>query len=235
MVYATVTVTGEAIGPRIKRQRRKLGLTLDEVAGRTGISKPYLSLIENGRVANPPSDDKLRRIEQSLGFGAAELIGEAHLQRTPQDVRALLMKLSGEGAGAPSAGVPPETAGEREVVSRSKLALAPLTQSVGWPDLIDKQAFAARVCDDAMTPKYRLGDIVVFSPALAARGGDDCFVRLTDGTTTFQRVFFESTSDGDPTVRLQPRNESRPPTIVESQQIATIYRAVYKYERVDEV
>src|SRR5688500_6706570 len=83
----------EALGPKLRRQRRRLGLTLDELAGRTGISKPYLSLIETGRVPNPPSDEKLRRLEQTLGFTTGELITQAHLQRTPRDVRAMLQKL----------------------------------------------------------------------------------------------------------------------------------------------
>src|ERR1700722_12023891 len=83
----------EPLGVQIRRQRRRLGLTLDELAGRTSISKPYLSLIETGRVANPPSDEKLRRLEQSLGFVAGDLLGQAHLQRTPSDVRAMLTKL----------------------------------------------------------------------------------------------------------------------------------------------
>src|SRR5450432_3721832 len=83
----------EALGPKLRRRRRRLGLTLDELAGRTGISKPYLSLIENGRVTNPPTDEKLRRLEQSLGFSSGELVGQAHLQKTPRDVRAVLSKL----------------------------------------------------------------------------------------------------------------------------------------------
>src|SRR3954463_15361067 len=83
----------EALGPKIRRQRRRLGLTLDELAGRTAISKPYLSLIETGRVPNPPSDEKLRRLEQTLGFNAGQLLTQAHLQRTPRDVRAVLNKL----------------------------------------------------------------------------------------------------------------------------------------------
>src|SRR6266480_3277331 len=83
----------ESLGSKLRRQRRRLGLTLDELAGRTSISKPYLSLIETGRVPNPPSDEKLRRLEQSLGFTAGELIGQAHLQRTPRDVRAVLARL----------------------------------------------------------------------------------------------------------------------------------------------
>src|SRR4051812_44667955 len=83
----------EPLGPKLRRQRRRLGFTLDELAGRTGISKPYLSLIETGRVANPPSDENLRRLEQTLGFIAGELVSQAHLQRTPRDVRAMLQKL----------------------------------------------------------------------------------------------------------------------------------------------
>src|SRR6266536_5695532 len=83
----------EALGPKLRRQRRRLGLTLDELAGRTGISKPYLSLIETGRVPNPPSDEKLRRLEQTLGFVPGELVTQAHLHRTPRDVRAVLTKL----------------------------------------------------------------------------------------------------------------------------------------------
>src|SRR5881227_3633324 len=83
----------EPLGVKLRRQRRRLGLTLDELAGRTGISKPYLSLIETGRVPNPPSDEKLRRLEQVLGFTPGELVSQAHVQRTPKDVRAMLGKL----------------------------------------------------------------------------------------------------------------------------------------------
>src|SRR3954447_6862421 len=89
----------EALGPRLRRQRRRLGLTLEELAGRAGISKPYLSLIETGRVPNPPSDEKLRRLEQVLGFTPGELVSQAHVQRTPKDVRAMLGKLMKQGSG----------------------------------------------------------------------------------------------------------------------------------------
>src|SRR5271170_3796832 len=83
----------EPLGIKIRKQRRRLGLTLDELSGRTGISKPYLSLIETGRISNPPSDEKIRRLEQTLGFTSGELLMDAHLQRTPRDVRAAFVKL----------------------------------------------------------------------------------------------------------------------------------------------
>src|SRR5437773_10879874 len=93
----------ETLGVKLRRKRLRLGLTLEELAGRTGISKPYLSLIETGRVMNPPSDQKLRKLEQALDFKAGELLTQAHLQRTPRDVRAVLNRLmegtKGEGLG----------------------------------------------------------------------------------------------------------------------------------------
>src|SRR5207247_4151282 len=100
----------EALGPKLRRQRRRLGLTLDELAGRTGISKPYLSLIETGRVPNPPSDEKLRRLEQTLGFTPGELITQAHLHRTPRDVRVVLQRLM-QGHGARIEGQAKESGG----------------------------------------------------------------------------------------------------------------------------
>jgi repressor LexA len=99
---------------------------------------------------------------------------------------------------------------------------------VRCPDLHDPNAFAVRVVGDSMEPRFTEGDIVVFSPAIEVHNGDDCFVRFaTPHETTFKRVFFESENK----IRLQPRNESYSPTIVDGKRINGIYRAVIKYQR----
>jgi repressor LexA len=279
--------TMEAIGPKLRRQRRRLGLTLDDLAGRTGISKPYLSLIETGRVPNPPSDEKLRRLEQSLGFPANELISQAHLHRTPSDVRAMLASLLSKqdqtngktAASPPPNGKPiqqplrdPQSVNLDEaylsgvlqqLVDRSTSNVEPIATlqvpvinkvSAGYPrdftdmsypprvaddyvscpDVRDQDAFAARVHGDSMFPKYRQGDIVIFSPAATPNSGDDCFVRFGDGNTTFKRVFFEGDDPDNPILRLQPRNEKYPPQTVPSDKITGLYKALYKYMRIDE-
>src|SRR5687768_13657327 len=278
----------EPLGTKLRRQRRRLGLTLDELAGRTGISKPYLSLIETGRVPNPPSDEKLRKLEQTLGFTAGELLTQAHLQRTPRDVRAMLQKLlegakNGNGDGGHGAAAAktdnrqPTTGNAQEPVNLDDAYLSGVLQDlvdrssgnvemiatnavpvinrvsagypkdftdlsyprgvadeyVGCPDVADKDAFAARVAGDSMTPKYAEGDIVIFSPASGVRNGDDCFVRFADGHTTFKRVFFESDDAGTSVVRLQPRNERYRPQTIAADQVSGLYKAVYKYQRVD--
>jgi len=99
---------------------------------------------------------------------------------------------------------------------------------VRCPDLHDPNAFAVRVVGDSMEPKFRQGDIVIFSPAAEVHNGDDCFVRFAmPHETTFKRVFFES----DNKVRLQPRNEKYSPTIVDGKRINGLYRAIIKYEK----
>jgi repressor LexA len=99
---------------------------------------------------------------------------------------------------------------------------------VRCPDLHDPNAFAVRVVGDSMEPKFREGDIVVFSPAVEVHNGDDCFIRFaTPHETTFKRVFFEPNNK----VRLQPRNEKYPPIIVDGKRIDGLYRAIIKYEK----
>ena len=99
---------------------------------------------------------------------------------------------------------------------------------VRCPDMHDPNAFAVRVVGDSMEPKFREGDIVIFSPAAEVHNGDDCFVRFAmPHETTFKRVFFES----DDKVRLQPRNEKYSPTIVDGKRINGLYRAVIKHEK----
>lgn len=96
------------------------------------------------------------------------------------------------------------------------------------PDLHDLNAFAVRVVGDSMEPKFREGDIVIFSPASEVHNGDDCFIRFAEPhETTFKRVFFEP----DNKVRLQPRNEKYSPVIVGGKRINGLYRAVVKSEK----
>ena len=99
---------------------------------------------------------------------------------------------------------------------------------VRCPDLHDPNVFAVRVVGDSMEPKFCEGDIVIFSPVVEVRNGDDCFVRFTQPhETTFKRVFFEANDK----VRLQPRNQKYPPMIIDGKRINGLYRAVIKYER----
>lgn len=97
------------------------------------------------------------------------------------------------------------------------------------PDIHDSDAFAARVIGDSMTPEYREGDVVIFSPARPVKAGMDCFARLEpDHETTFKRVYFEPGVDGEANgrIRLQPLNPSYSPRVLMREQVAGLYAAV---------
>ncbi|MBS3734614.1 MAG: helix-turn-helix domain-containing protein [Phycisphaerae bacterium] len=98
------------------------------------------------------------------------------------------------------------------------------------PDLHDPHAFAVRVVGDPMAPRYRQGDIVVFSPGTVAENGQDCFVRFAgEGGTTFKRVY----TDTPETIRLQPLNDAYPPDTCPRERITGCWPAVCRIEHLD--
>jgi len=256
------------LGAIIRQRRERLGLTQDQLALLTGISKPYLSNIETGKAKNPPSDGVLKELERHLSFQPDELMRMAHLARTPVDVRsehelmaAQLQKLrsvvkemlsgaprkmgkidlddlakrfdSDAVAQRPASGtmVPVINDANTGYPLRFTDLDYPRTVAgdyVRCPDLNDPQAFAARVVGDEMEPKYHQGDIVIFSPAVAPRDGDDCFVRFAGpGRTVFRRYY----SDGPDKVRLQPLNDNYEGQTYNRGEIAGLWPAVIRVER----
>jgi repressor LexA len=242
-----------SLGEIIRNKREELGLTLEEVGSRIGFSKPYLSTIETGKVHNPPSDDLLQKLERVLGFEAGTLLYMAHMERLPADIREKVETVEAENEKWRQLNKGQKKTGEQQAPEKkpslSPGRLVPIINKVtaGYPtdfddldypvgvaddylrcpDVHDPNAFAVRVVGDSMEPKFKEGDIIIFSPKTEVRNGDDCFVRFTSPhETTFKRVFFEPNN----TVRLQPRNDRYPPVMVEGKKINGIYRAIIRHE-----
>jgi repressor LexA len=255
-----------SLGQIIRNRREELNLTLDFVSGRVGFSKPYLSTIETGKVKNPPSDELLRKLEETLQFETGLLLHIAHIEGLPADIRQEYEAAEAQNQRwrkfmknlveqkPPAEQLQSMLAENALDVEQDKAALkagrlVPIINKVAagyptdfddleypvghaddyvrCPDLHDVNAFAVRVVGDSMEPRFREGDIVVFSPAAEVHTGDDCFIRFSSPhETTFKRVFFE---EGDK-VRLQPRNEKYPPMTADGKRINGIYRAIKKIE-----
>ena len=62
------------LAQRIKALRAAKGLTVAALSEQTGVSKPYIWQIEDGRRKNP-SGEKLVRLASALGTTVAELMG----------------------------------------------------------------------------------------------------------------------------------------------------------------
>ncbi len=71
--HASITAALDLVGPRLRRVRKERGVTLTEVAERTGISKSTLSRLENGQ--RKPSLELLLPLAQAYRVPLDDLVG----------------------------------------------------------------------------------------------------------------------------------------------------------------
>lgn len=83
----------ETVGTIIRARRESLGLSLAAVAQGAGLTKGYLSMIENGKVDRPPSPGALAALERALNIGEGELRRAADWEKTPAQVRERVERL----------------------------------------------------------------------------------------------------------------------------------------------
>lgn len=82
------------LSERLRKLRRKRGMTLDKLSSLTGLSKGYLSRIENGKQL--PAISKLQGLASALGSDISELMEKAESR---QAVPGLEIKRSGIDSG----------------------------------------------------------------------------------------------------------------------------------------
>ena len=63
------------LGTRIRRIREERGMKLSQLEDASGVTRGYLSQLENGKASNP-SVEHMRKIAQGLGVNLVELLGE---------------------------------------------------------------------------------------------------------------------------------------------------------------
>lgn len=229
-------------GGLLRRFRRDKGLTLSALAERIGVTPGYLSMIENQRVRNPPSMKVLVKLEAALDVRDSSLCRAAQWQRTPEPIREQLK----QARHPPPEASPAHPVSQVPLINKVAAGYPSGFTDLGYPahvgdELVavpgytgvhggnDPDAFAATVCGDSMRPDYRAGDVVVFSPLADVVDGCDCFARLEpDHESTFKRVYFDLEHD---LIRLVPLNGDYPTRAVAREQVAGLFRAVWRMSR----
>ena len=231
-----------SFGALLRELRRGRALTLNALAKRVDVTPGYLSMIENGRVNNPPSIKVLVRLEAALSVRDSSLCRAAQWERTPKPIREQLEQARQANHAGLSASVVasvplinkvaagyPTGFTDLDYPARASDDVVVVPGYTGLHGAHDPDAFAATVCGDSMRPEYRAGDIVVFSPLADVVDGSDCFARLEpDHECTFKRVFLE---EGGERIRLEPLNRAYPSRTVDREQVAGLFRAVWRMSR----
>ncbi len=198
------------------KDAQRLAELIDALSGPAHLATTH---VDQSRTAldQAHATGELRRLIDRLA-PESEPLGDTELVALPREVPLINSVTAGYPADFTDLGYPARVADEY----------------VRCPDIADPDAFAARVIGDSMLPAYHQGDVVVFSPAKVIKSGADCFARLEpDHESTFKRIFFEHSHDGDELIRLQPLNPAYPPQVLPRERVAGLYAAVTVMRKIE--
>lgn len=190
---------GMTVGTEIRRRRKALKWTLEDLANRVDSDTGNLSRVETGKQG--ASEDMLRKIAQALGCTVADLFAGA------------------EGA----ANVAPAPLGTRRIPLISYVQAGHMTEAIDsyavgdaaeWmlTDLdLSMNAFALRIKGDSMMPEFREGDTVIIDPSVAPLPGDYVVAKNGDNEATFKKYRPRGINErGDQVFELVPLNDDYP-------------------------
>ena len=77
-------------GQFLREKRVEKGFSLRKFAGLVGISPTYLSQVEQGKIAKPPTAERVKKMAELLGENSDEWIGLAG--RIPEDLSEIIQQ-----------------------------------------------------------------------------------------------------------------------------------------------
>jgi transcriptional regulator with XRE-family HTH domain len=199
---------------RVKTRRKELGLSLEELAKRTGYQRSALRNIEEGHTR--ASEKLLRQLAKHLDLPLEELMGGSDYPH-----------ISGAGhtfAAEPKIITPPGITARNIPL----LSWAQAGTTGAWNDIYDYEGFvgfnvrdpravAVQIRGDSMEPLYPQGTIAIVYPSWEAKSGDLVIARLNDGTVMFKRFHV----DGDHYTFIS-LNPIYPPLTVEKSKVEKV-------------
>ena len=197
-----------SVGSRIKDRRKKLGLTVDEVAMKLGKNRATVYRYESNDIENMPAT-VLEPLAEILDTTPAFLLGYDNSSNTKVDLSTI-----------PNIIPLPDT---KKVPLLGKIACGdPITAVENIDDYVevpdDIQADFALTCqgDSMINARVMDGDIVYVRQQPEVENGEIAAV-LIDGEATLKRVFY-----GKGTIMLQAENPTYPPMVFSGEEILDV-------------
>ncbi len=184
------------VGTEIRRRRKALKLTLEDVALAVDSDTGNLSRIETGKQG--ASEAMLHKIASVLGCAVADLFARgSNVEPVPAGTRRIPL-ISYVQAGFMTEAVDPYFAGDGEDWLLTDLELS-------------SNAFALKIKGDSMMPEFREGDTVIIDPAVAPLPGDFVVAKNGDNEATFKKYRPRGANEqGQHVFELVPLNEDYP-------------------------
>lgn len=226
---------------RVAALREKMGVTRPKLAQRLGVSRQYVTKIENGAHASLPVIKLIEKLEaeiQNESAAATTAVAAEHEtvsaastppQPAPAPVAPAVAHSPAFSIPAAPASVTPRIAllpvltipAARELASPAQAAFAAAEHfafSVSDPD-----AFAMRLAGDAMLPQHHDGELAILYPNSLPHTGNRVIARLSDslGGDVLFRVY--STADHGHSIVLSSLNPLYPPVTLSPEEIVWIY------------
>ncbi|MGA3066077.1 MAG: helix-turn-helix domain-containing protein [Tepidisphaeraceae bacterium] len=228
-------------GRKLAAARNRLAITQRELGAAIGVSDETISRVERQETAGILAKH-LPKLAVSLGMNLDQFRSAFC---PPAAAPAPTGTLAGQGGLPPGIDVtrqrPARTLPEFAIgiaASRRVDKLADYPDANRLAATADRRAFSAPVDGDCQNPKWRDGEIVIFSyDAVEREGilpGSSYYVAFTDGSTTFKRLFPDEQDPEQFVLRCWNRKKYPNDQRVHRDEIVRIAKAVSKQVIVDE-
>lgn len=214
-----IAIDRRTAGVKLKRFRKELGLTCQQLAEKIGYTRPYVSAVENG--SYPLTDKLVRHVSAAFDIEASFLLADTGTPETSRGSRGPVVDDAsvealaadfGFSAGAddlPDIPLLEDVRGgplcEVPVAKTAADARAHLPRGSS-ARVRDRGCYALRVVGDSMAPRLFEGDVIVVSPVAPVHSGAIVVAQL-DGEATVK--CFHPMDDGQ--VALVPVNPRHRP------------------------
>lgn len=189
----------DSIGERIKYYRKERGLTQNELAEKTNLSRSHIASIE--RNIYTPSISTLTEIANALNIESSILISEKTTleRKTKNNIQIPVL-------GTVQAGIPIEAV--EDVLDYEEIA--PEMAAHG-------EYFALRVKGSSMEPRMREGDVVIVRKQSDVNHDDTAIVLVNGNEATIKRVLKSEAG-----IMLAPNNPAFEPKFYSNKEIAEL-------------
>ena len=194
-------------GIGVKRWRNEHGVSQEILATHLGITRSYLSQVENGEPASAKLQARFRRTaERAQADGLPDFSKKLDQTGRRDDAESVPLRLVPLGSWAQAG-----RAVDYDVLPAS-------WQKKVHTTVQDPRAFAVSVAGDSMEPRYHEGDVAFLEPSKPVRQHDTVIARLKEEGVVFK--IYSRTGD---TVRFSSYNPAYLPFEVKAREIAWIF------------